>query len=330
MDRFEAAIAQYTKSAHAAAVANGTAALHLALHALNIGPGDEVIAPTFTYIASINAIAQTGATPVLVDSNEADWQASVDAIEAAITPRTRCIMPVHLYGGACDMARICELAARHGLYVIEDCAEALGTAVDGRHLGAFGDIGAFSFYGNKVITTGEGGAVVTQDPELHRRLVLLKGQGQDPTRRYWHVELGFNYRMTNLAAAIGLGQIERIDSILARKRQIAAMYRDILANFDLRFPTRADGVESSEWLVSLLVPKSRDRDQIMARMAADGVETRPAFFCAHEMPHYRHLPTNAPIAESLARRGISLPSYPTLTQADIEKVTSSLLRAIGA
>ena len=225
IERFEAAVADVTGAQHAISVSNGTVALHLALHCLDIGPGDEVIVPTFTYIASVNTIAQTGATPVFAESGVHDWLVDPADIERRITPRTKAIMVVHLYGAACDMARIMEIASRHGLKVIEDCAEALGTTIDGRHVGTFGDLGTFSFFGNKTVTTGEGGMVIAGNDELAARLRMTKGQGQSLTRRYWHEVIGFNYRMTNIAAAIGLGQIERLEAILERKHAIAETYR---------------------------------------------------------------------------------------------------------
>ena len=219
--KFEKALGQITGAPHAIVVCNGTVALHLAVHCLGIGPGDEVIVPTFTYIASVNAIAQTGATPIFAESRQSDWLIDPTKIEALITPRTKAIMPVHLYGAVCDMPAIMEIARKHGLKVIEDCAESLGATLHGQHTGTFGDIGTFSFFGNKTITTGEGGAVIATDTALSQRLRIVKGQGQSLTRRYWHEELGFNYRMTNIAAAIGFAQSERLPQILARKRTVA-------------------------------------------------------------------------------------------------------------
>ncbi|MDQ6781234.1 MAG: DegT/DnrJ/EryC1/StrS aminotransferase family protein, partial [Candidatus Eremiobacteraeota bacterium] len=212
--RFEGAVAQLTGARHAIAVCNGTVALHLALHCLDVGPGDEVIVPTFTYISSVNTIAQTGATPVFVDAQETDWNLDSGAIQARITPRTKAIMAVHIYGVPCAMQVIRPLADAHGLRIVEDCAEALGSRIGGRHVGTFGDVGTFSFFGNKTVTTGEGGMLITDDDALAARLRLVKGQGQSLTRRYWHEELGFNYRMTNIAAAIGAAQMERVDDIL--------------------------------------------------------------------------------------------------------------------
>lgn len=323
IERFEHAVAEATGAAHAIAVCNGTVALHLALHVLGLGPGDEVIVPSFTYIASVNTIAQTGATPVFVESRRSDWLIDVDDVERRITPRTKAILPVHLYGHACDMPALQTLAARHGIAIIEDCAEALGTTISGQHVGTFGDVGTFSFFGNKTVTTGEGGMVITNNAELAKRLRQVKGQGQSLTRRYWHEVLGFNYRMTNIAAAIGTAQMERLPAILERKRAIATQYRTLLADSPVEFQRPLSNMAGSDWLISLLLPEGADRDWVMAELQSQGIETRPVFYPAHHMPMYESA-LNLPVAESISRRGISLPSYPDLTGQDIERVTGAL------
>jgi perosamine synthetase len=221
------------------------------------------------------------------------------------------------------------LARERGLGVVEDCAEAFGTTLDGRHVGTFGDAGTFSFFGNKTITTGEGGMVIAQDDALAARLRMVRGQGQSPTRRYWHETLGFNYRMTNIVAAIGLAQVERLEAILARKRAIGARYRALLRGLPVTFQQAAEGIVGSDWLVSLLLPPGTDRDRLMADMAARGVETRPVFHCAHEMPMYA-TGEHFPISEGIAARGLSLPSYPMLTDQDLERVAQTLAGALRA
>ncbi len=327
--RFEGAFADYVGARHAIAVCNGTVALHLALHCLGIGPGDEVIVPTFTYIASVNTIAQTGARPVFADSRETDWLLDPDDVEARITSRTRAILLVHLYGAACDDAPIREIARRRNLKVVEDCAEALGTTIRGRHVGLAGDVGSFSFFGNKTLTTGEGGMVVTNDDALGALMRQVRGQGQSLTRRYWHEVMGFNYRMTNVAAAIGLAQIERVGPILARKQRLGALYRSLAAPLPVVFQEIPDHAVSSHWLVTLLLPKGVDRERLMQGMASDGVETRPVFYCAHTMPMY--VSTEAfPIAQDIAERGVSLPSYPTMSDDDVDRVVGALRRALRA
>jgi perosamine synthetase len=330
--KFEEALARITGSPHAIVLCNGTVALHLAVHCLDIGPGDEVIVPTFTYIASVNAIAQTGATPIFADSRESDWLIDPAKIEALITPRTKAILPVHLYGAVCDMPAILEIARRHGLKVIEDCAESLGATLQGQHTGTFGDVGTFSFFGNKTITAGEGGAVIAADSALSQRMRIVKGQGQSLTRRYWHEELGFNYRMTNIAAAIGFAQSERLPQILARKRMVAKLYKSLLSDLPVIFQEPDMGVSSNEWLVSVLLPRGCERARLMANMAEQQVETRPVFFCAHHMPIYagRAASTSTPVAEDIATRGISLPSYPTLTESDQRRVVDALADALAA
>ena len=328
VDRFEAAIAEVTGARHAIAVANGSVAIHLALHCLDVGPGDEVIVPSLTYIASVNAIALAGATPVFVDVSADDWLIDPEAVERAISPRTKAIMPVDLYS-AVSSDRIPELAKNRGLAVVQDSAEAFGSMVGDRHAGFGADVATFSFFGNKTVTTGEGGAVITNDDALAARMRKVKGQGQSLTRRYWHDEIGFNYRMTNICAAIGVAQIERLETIIERKRAIAALYRRELANSGVVFQHCAEKVKSNEWLVTALLPSSTARDSIMAHMAASGIDTRPVFYCAHHMPMYA-TGQSLPVAEDIARRGISLPSYPGLSDEQVVRVADALKSALRA
>lgn len=329
IDRFEQSVAAATGARHAIAVCNGTVALHLALHCLGLGPGDEVIVPSFTYIASVNTIAQTGAKPVFAESLRSDWSLDPEDVERRVTSRTKAIMAVHLYGYASDMTALRGVADHHGLVIVEDCAEALGSTLDGRHVGRFGEIGTFSFFGNKTITTGEGGMVVTDDDALALSLRKTKGQGQSFTRRYWHDVMGFNYRMTNIAAAIGVAQMERYDDILARKRALARRYRERLEPLGAEFQTARPGMVGSDWLVSLLVPPGIDRDRLMADMEAEAVETRPVFYPAHHMPMYES-PIRLPMAEDIAARGVSLPSYPTLSEPDQDRVVRAFAAALQA
>jgi perosamine synthetase len=328
VDKFESALKEATGSPHAIAVCNGTVALHLALHCLDIGPGDEVIVPTFTYIASVNTIAQTGATPIFAESRKSDWLMDPAGVERRITSRTKAIMPVHLFGAVCD-PEINVMARKHGLFIVEDCAEALGSHIDGKHVGVDADIATFSFFGNKTVTTGEGGAVIATDPVLAARLKKVKGQGQSLDRRYWHDEIGFNYRMTNICAAIGTAQMERLSDILKRKRHIAKLYRDNLADGDFTFQQVAPSIEGSDWLVSLLLPQGADRDQIMAWLASNGIDSRPVFYCAHHMPMYQTGEV-FPIAEDIASRGISLPSFPTLTDDQVSQISACLKEGVAS
>lgn len=329
LKRFESMFGDYIGTPLVAAVCNGTVALHLALHCLDLKAGDEVIVPSFTYIASVNTIVQTGATPVFADVLQDDWLLDPDDVIRRITPRTRAILPVHLFGAACNMDQLVEIANAHGLAVIEDCAEALGTTWRGQHVGTFGTIGTWSFFGNKTVTTGEGGMVATSDPDLHQRLVITKGQGMDPDRRYWHSVLGFNYRMTNIEAAIGTAQLERIEETLRRKRAIAKGYRDRLQSAPVSFQMPSPFVESSEWMVSVLLPRSADRDGIIAGMASAGIDTRPVFYCAHHMPPHYRPDLSLPVSEDISARGISLPSYPTLTSSELDRISATLMRLLG-
>jgi len=331
IDEFEKIFAQHVgENVRAASVCNGTVALHLALHTLGIGPGDEVIVPTFTYIASVNTIAQTGATPVFAECDPETWLLDLADVARRITPRTKAILPVHLYGSACDMPALMALAKVSKLYVVEDCAEAFGTTFNGRHVGTFGDIGTFSFFGNKTITTGEGGMVVSTNAALLEDMRIVKGQGMMPTRRYWHDRLGFNYRMTNIEAAIGLAQIERLDQVLVRKRQIAAQYRERLRALPVTFQRIPENVESSEWLFSLLLPDTESRDAAMDSLAKQEIETRPVFHCAHLMPMYcGQTPARYPISENISARGMSLPSYPGLTMVDIDRICNALAQFLN-
>jgi perosamine synthetase len=307
-------------------VSNGTVALHLALMALGIGPGDEVIVPTLTYIASVNAITYTGATPVFVDSERATWQIDTDDIRRHITPRTRAIMPVHLYGHACDMDAIMAIAREHRLFVVEDCAEAFGTLIGDRHVGTFGDISTFSFFGNKTITTGEGGMVVSNDKTLIERARHLKGQGLATHREYWHDVVGYNYRMTNIEAAIGLAQLERADAFIARKRAIAAGYKDRLKGIPVEVHAEAPGTVHSYWMVSILVSGAEQRDPLRAHLKSAGIETRPLFYPVHTMPMHSRSFRRHPVAEDLAWRGINLPSWPGLTDQQLDTICLEIAR----
>ena len=326
---FEQRFASYLGARHALSVSNGTVALHVALMALGIGPGDEVLVPTLTYIASANAVRYVGADVVFVDSEPGYWQIDPEDAERRITARTRAIMPVHLYGHACDMARIRALADKYGLLVIEDCAEAIGTEYEGRRVGTFGDISTFSFFGNKTITTGEGGMVVTGNDQFADLVNRLKGQGLAQDREYWHDLVGYNYRMTNICAAIGCAQIGRIDEIVERKQQIAGWYRDSLAGLPVEIHAVRPGTFHSYWMVSILTSESRDRDPLRAHLKAGGIETRPVFNPIHQMPMYAAPERHFPVAENLASRGINLPSYPDLSRADVEAIGASIRAYFG-
>jgi perosamine synthetase len=327
LDRFERDFAAYLGVSHGVAAANGTVALHLAFAALGLGPGDEVIVPTLTYIASVNAITYTGATPVFVDSDPTCWNLDPSLIERAITPRTKAIEAVHLYGHPTDMDPIMEIAARHHLHVVEDAAESHGATYKGRLVGTIGTVGAFSFFGNKIITTGEGGMLVTNDDEVAAHSRHLRGQGVSPTRTYWHDILGFNYRMTNIAAAMGCAQLERIDETLAAKRTVADWYRRYLKGIEgVTLQSEASWARSVFWMNCILVAPEL-RDPLMAHLAGEAIETRPFFFPAHTLPMYR-TGESFPVAERLGASGINLPSYASLEEAQVAAVCASIRRFV--
>ena len=324
VDRFESAFAKTVGVKHAAACSNGTVALHLALLALNVGPGDEVIIPTLTYVATANAVLYCGATPVLVDSEPDTMNISPAAVEAAITPRTKAVIAVHLYGHPADMDALHAACAPRGIRIVEDAAEAHGALVGNRVVGSIGDVATFSFFGTKILTTGEGGMVTTNNPELDGYVRLFKGQGQDPARRYWFPVVGYNYRMTNIAAAIGLAQVEQFEQHLADRRRVAETYDRNFADLGdlLCLPVTRDGYTNVRWLYTPVLTDTVGlaRDELMASLAADGIETRPGFYPMHQMPPYLDAGLHAPVAEHLSNRGISLPTHGQLTEDDLAHI----------
>ncbi len=322
--QFEEQFAQRIGVRHATTVCNGTVALHAALLALGIGPGDQVIVPTLTYIATANAVSYCGATPVFVDAEPGHWQIDPADVQRKITPHTKAIIAVHLYGHPCAMDELMALCRQHHLFLVEDCAEAIGTLYRNRHVGTFGDIATFSFFGNKTMTTGEGGMVVTNDRTLFDRACHFKGQGLAAHREYWHDVVGYNYRMTNLCAAIGVAQLERLDAFIERKKRIAALYRAGLRGTPVTIHAESpDGVHS-HWMVTVLLEHAEDRDPLRAHLAAAGIETRPVFYPIHTMPIYSHRYQRHRVAEDIAWRGVSLPSFPSLTDAEVREVCAAL------
>lgn len=333
IEKFQAAFAAYMGGGQALCTSSGTTALHLALEALEIGPGDEVIVPDLTFGATANVVVHAGATPVFVDVDPATWTLDPNAMAAAITPRTKAVIPVHLYGHPCDMDPIMALAGTHGLKVIEDCAEALGATYRGRKVGTIGDVGCFSFFANKVITTGEGGMVTTASAALAARMAILRDHGMTRERRYWHVAAGYNYRMTNLQAAIGLAQLERVETFLARRRELVKRYDTYLAGFpELQLPVQAPWARNIYWLYSLAVAPDRlgmNRDQLAARLRERGIETRPVFLPLHDQPAYRNgVAHPAPVAADIAARGLSLPTGNEMSGVDVDRVCDALTSII--
>lgn len=323
--RFEKEFAEYCSAQYAVAVSNGTVALHLALVALGIKEGDEVLVPDLTFAASINAIIYTGAIPVIVDVDKTTWTISLEDIEKNITPKTRAIMPVHLYGHPCHMDEIMAIAKKHNLLIIEDAAEAIGAKYKGQHVGTFGEAATFSFFGNKTITTGEGGMVFFKTKEAYETALVLRDHGMSKTKKYWHDMVGFNYRMTNLQAAIGCAQMERIDEFVTEKRKLAAFYNSILAEIGVfELPPQADWAINGYWLYTAVLKENCGitRDELMDKMLKNGVETRAVFFPLHEMPPYKNYPTksNFKNADYLSQQGISLPSSVNITESELVNI----------
>jgi perosamine synthetase len=324
VSRFESDFARYTGGNYASSVSNGTVGLHLALSALNIGVGDEVILPSLTYVASANAVSYVGATPVFADSLSDTWQADPQHVRELISPRTKAVMAVHLYGHAAPTEQYSRICKDYNLYLIEDCAEALGTLIQGEHVGVRADAAVFSFYGNKTVTTGEGGMVVTRDAQVHERVMLLKNQGVSREIQYWHDVVGFNYRMTNICAAIGVAQLERLGEFLEKKREIADFYRKQLIGLPVTFQFSRPCDVSSNWMVSILAQDPDERATLREYLHANSIETRPLFFPVHTLPMYRRDEFSLPVCESLGSRGINLPSWPGLSEANLQHIANTV------
>lgn len=333
IDRFEHAFAERCGAAHAVSCCNGTVALHLALLGLGIGPGDEVLVPSLTYVASANAVRYCGAEPVFVDSDPRTWNLDPADLRRKVTPRSRAVIAVHLYGKPAPMDEVLAVARERGLKVVEDAAEAIGATWHGRTVGTLGDVAAFSFFGNKVITCGEGGMILAGDPDLARTIRQLKGQGQDFERRYWFPVIGYNYRMTNIQAALGLAQLERIDHYLAVRDEIEDWYREELEGSpDLALPARDADERRVNWLFSLVLRHGvpGQRDAVMARLRERGVDSRPFFYPCHILPPYAHGAAACPHAEWLGERGLSLPTWVGLRRDQVRRAAAELLAAVEA
>jgi perosamine synthetase len=332
VDRFEREFAALCGTNAAIGVSNGTVALHVALVALEVAPGDEVIVPSLTYIATANAVTYTGATPVFVDVSADTWCIDPASIEAAITPRTKGIVAVHLYGHPADMDAINAIADRHGLWVVEDAAEAHGARYRGRPTGGLGTIGVFSFYGNKIVTSGEGGALTVNDPDLEARVRLLRGQGMDPSRRYWFPIVGYNYRLTNLCCALLCAQLERFDEIVLGRRQIFDAYDRRLAGIDgIGFQPKAPWATTAPWLYSITVDPDRfgmNRDELAEILDRAGIETRPFFHPLHRLPPYVGHPTpDLTTTDLLGASGMNLPTFSGLGPHDLDRICTAIRSA---
>jgi len=337
IEKFEQRWAEYCGMKYGVAVCNGTVALEAAAAVLDLKPGDEVIMPSFTIISCALAVVEQGAVPVLVDSDPHTWTMDVGQVEAKITPHTRAIMPVHIYGHPVDMDPVREAAQKHDLKIIEDAAEAHGAEYKGRRCGSLGDLGCFSFFANKIVTTGEGGMVLTNDDALAEKLRGQRNLCFLPERRFYHTELGHNYRMTNVQAAIGLGQLEAIERHLAHKTWMGKSYTEQLKDLpQLQLPVEEPWARNVYWMYGLVLTEEAGMDAVefARRLKAEGIETRPFFLGMHEQPvfHQRGLFLNEhyPVAERLARQGLYLPSGLSLTEDQLERVCETVRRVLAS
>ena len=335
--RLEEGMAALTGRAHGIAVTNGSEALELAVEVLGIGPGDEVIIPAFTIISCAAPIVRRGATPVVVDADPVTWTMDVSALEALVTPRTRAIMAVHIYGLPVDMDPLLDVAARHGIAVIEDAAEAHGQTYGGRPCGSFGEVSAFSFYPNKHVTTGEGGMLLADDDALAERARSKRNLGFMPERRFVHEELGYNMRMSNLQAAVGVAQLERLPEFIARKRAMGARYTELLAGTPgLQLPTAETPYAHNDyWVYGLVLDDdvSADAGEVMRCLGERGIGTRPFFYPMHLQPVFLERGlfegVSCPVAERLGERGFYIPSGLALTGEQIER-SAAAVRSVMA
>jgi perosamine synthetase len=330
--RFELEFAARVGRKHGIAVCNGSAALDAAVAALGLSTGDEVILPTFTIISCAAAVLRAGAVPVVVDCDPETWNMRADQVEERITPRSKAIMAVHIYGLPVDMEPILALATGHGLKIIEDSAELHGATCRGKPCGSFGDVSTFSFYPNKHVTTGEGGMIVTDDDVLAERCRALRNLCFQPGKRFVHEELGWNFRMSNLQAAIGLAQLERLNEFVARKREMGRLYREFFRDVPgiQHQPERTSFAENIYWVYGLVLHDviAFDAEEAMRRLAKLNVQTRPFFWPMHEQPVFRRMGLfkgeSHPVAERLARRGFYLPSGMALTEQQIRTVADAV------
>jgi perosamine synthetase len=326
VDKFESDFSSIIGGKYTVTTSNGTTALHLALLAAGIGPGDEVIVPAFTFVAPANVTIQTGAKPVFVAIDPQTWCIDADEVRKAITPSTRAIIPVHVYGNVCEMDTLVRIAEDSGIYIIEDTAEAVFSKYRGRYAGSFGNLGCFSFQATKTITTGEGGAVVTDDEELYKQMRILRSHGMRENKRYWHDVVGYNYRLTNLQAALGCAQLANRDWLTGEKKRIYNRYFGNLSGIPgIHFQHIADYVEPVIWAVALKIDQDYfkgDRDFLITELLKRKIETRPGFYPFSMMPLYT-AESNI-LVESIARNIISLPSYVTLSDETIDFICSQV------
>lgn len=338
-DRFQRAFSEYLGVKHALPLPSGTSAVHLSLMALGVGPGDEVIVPDMTWIGSSAPISYVGATPVFADVDHRSWCLSVDSFAACITPRTKAVIPVDLYGSMPDYDALQAVARRHGIAIVEDAAEAIGSDIRGRKAGTFGDASIFSFHGSKTMTTGEGGMLVTDQTELYERAVVLGDHGRRPAERgmFWNHSIAYKYKMSSMQAALGLAQLERIEELVTRKRQIFEWYRTRLAGIlGLTLNEEPAGTKNSYWMVTAILDPARNltKDQLIAGMAERSVDVRPVFHPLSSLPAYEGSPQAAEakernaVAYRISPYGVNLPSGMSMTESKVDFVCTELLRIL--
>lgn len=326
VNKLEADFSKFCKASYTVSASNGTTALHMAYLALNIKPNDEIIIPGFGFMAAANVALHVGAIPVFSEVNSDSWCMTVEDVEKCITTKTKAIVPIHTYGNMCDMDPILDLANRKGLIVIEDAAEAIGSKYKGRMAGTIANVGTYSFHATKTITTGEGGAVVTNDIELRDRMMLYRSHGMS-SKRYWHEVAGHNFRLTNMQAAIGCAQLEQINKIIFERERVYALYQRLLVNIDgVALQTYSNDIDPVVWAIGVeldTVAFPQGRDIVIEQLRELGIETRPGFYSADTMPHiYGNM--QLPICNRLSCKVLSLPSSPTLTDEEINYVCDSL------
>lgn len=338
-EKFEKAFAEYIGVLYALALPSCTSAIHLALVATGIGEGDEVIVPDITWIASAAPISYVGAKPVFTDIDMDSWCISSNAFEKSITPRTKAVIPVNLYGNIPEMDDIREIASKHGIFILEDAAESIGSEYKGRKAGSLGDVGVFSFHGSKTMTTGEGGMLVTNNADIYEKCLALRDHGRSNCgKMFWNDMVAFKYKMSSMQAALGLAQLERIDELVSKKRQVFKWYRQALSGINgVKLNYQADHIKNTYWMVSVILDSSLglNKEQIIDLMAEEKISTRPFFYPLSSLPAYAHL-DSAEIASKknivsykLSPYGVNLPCGMDMTEEKVERVTKKLIDIIG-
>ena len=329
VEKFEKMFSEYCDTKYSLTTSNGTVALHLTLAALGIKQEDEVIVPNFTFIATANSVKYLGGKVITADIDEETYCISPKAIEKAITSKTKAIIPVHLYGHPANMAEINKIAKENNVFVIEDAAEAHGADINGKKVGGLGDAGIFSLYGNKIITSGEGGIITTNNHALYEKMKYLRDQAMSLEKRYWHTEIGFNYRMTNLQAALAVAQLERIDEMLDKRIEIFSWYHKYLNNINgIKLNPKSENYKNVYWMicVELLNLSEIERDNIMVTLNDKHIDSRPYFYPISEMPMYTTV--NAPVTKLISERGINLPCYFDITKEQVVYVCKELKKLL--